>query len=128
MTYIRQISITCTRKIGFIWIFLSVLSQAAAAIFAKKAALVSYGGGWAAIVLNGWYMLELMALFCQACCWIMALRNFPLSFAYPFMSLVIGLNLLSAWLFFGEAIAKNHVIGICFVIIGVILIKNKAES
>jgi undecaprenyl phosphate-alpha-L-ara4N flippase subunit ArnE len=115
-------------KTGFTWILLSILLQTAAQVFGKQAGLVSYESGLPAIVLNGWYLLELLSLFCQALCWSMALRGFSLSFAYPFMSLVTGLNLLSAWLIFGEPVSTHHVIGISIIMAGVILVSSKAKS
>lgn len=116
------------RKGGLIWIFLSVLLQTAASVFGKQAALASYGSHPVALVLNIWYILELVAVFFQACCWIMALRKFSLSFAYPFMSLVLGLNLLSGWLFFDELITLNHLVGGVFISLGILLVNRRAGA
>lgn len=113
---------------GFFWILLSILLQTAAQVFGKQAGLVSHEGGLLALVLNGWYMSELLALFCQALCWGMALRSFSLSFAYPFMSLVTCLNLLSAWLFFGESISRNHIVGIGVIMMGIVLASSRMKS
>jgi multidrug transporter EmrE-like cation transporter len=114
--------------IGFIWILMSIILQTAAQVFGKQAALVSYGNGMKAMVMNIWYLLELISLFCQALCWAMALRNFPLSFAYPFMSLVIGLNLFASWFFFNETVTFNNIVGIAAIMTGVILINSKVKS
>lgn len=116
------------RSAKFIWILLSVLMQTAAAVFAKKAALVSYGSDLLAIVLNRWYMLELVALACQAFSWAMALRSFSLFVAYSFASLVYGLYLLPAWLIFNESISTHHVVGVGIIITGVILISSAKKS
>jgi undecaprenyl phosphate-alpha-L-ara4N flippase subunit ArnE len=115
------------RKLGLVWILFSVLLQSTAGVFAKQAALMSYGSGAAAIVLNGWYVLGLTSLACQAVCWIMALRHLPLSFAYPITSLVFVLNLLAARLIFGETIAVHNLVGVGIIVLGVILVNSRRE-
>ena len=94
----------------------------------KKAGLTTSNSDILAIVINPWYIAELSALFLQACSWVMALRCFPLSFAYPFMSLVFGLNLLSAWLLFGESLRLNHILGMLIIIAGVLEISRSAAK
>ena len=105
-------------------IFISVFFKSLATIFAKKAALFSIGGGIAAMVLNGWFLAEIITLFLQAIIWSYALKTIPLSKAYPCMSLVFGLNLLAAWIIFNESVKINHLVGIIFIIIGVIILTD----
>jgi hypothetical protein len=59
----------------------------------------SKGGGLVASLFTPWYAGALVCLGLQACVWIMALRYYPLSFAYPFTSLLRGLTLFGAWFF-----------------------------
>ncbi|RJO68579.1 MAG: hypothetical protein C4523_07485 [Myxococcales bacterium] len=101
------------------WILLSILLQSVATACAKQAALTSLGGDWSAFVANPWFAGMLAALIAQTGTWIMALRRLPLSFAYPFMSLTFGLNLLSAWLIFNETIHYAHIAGILLIMTGV---------
>ena len=115
-------------KTSFLWIFLSILCFAAASAFAKQAGIATAGKGLLSIILNPWYMAELIMLFLQACCWIMVLRRLSLSFAYPFMSLVYGMNLLTAWLIFKEAVHLNNIIGIIFIIGGVSILSKTAHQ
>jgi hypothetical protein len=84
---------------AFIWILLSIFFGSSAAMFSKKAALVGKGGGLVASLFTPWYAGALVCLGLQACVWIMALRYYPLSFAYPFTSLLRGLTLFGAWFF-----------------------------
>lgn len=119
--------ISSKKAFGFIWLLLSVLFQTVAQVFGKQAALVSRGNGLMAMVLNGWYLMELISLFCQALCWAMVLRSFPLFFAYPFMSLVIVLNLMAAWLIFSETVSLNHICGIISIMIGIIIVSRKEK-
>ncbi|MGH7495042.1 MAG: EamA family transporter [bacterium] len=115
-------------KPDFIWIVASVLAQAAANVFAKKAALDHSGQGLMALLWNEWNALQLVALIGQACCWIMALRKFSLSFAYPLTSLVLGLNLLFAWLIFDESVERHHLLGVGMIMTGVILIGSRGKA
>ncbi len=115
-------------KVGLVWVSLSLLAQTAANVFAKQAALESAGGGFVALLLNGWNLLQLSALFCQACCWILCLRKFSLSVAYPITSVVVGLNLLCAWLIFNETIAAQNVIGAGLIMSGVVLIGSRTKT
>lgn len=113
---------------GLAWISASILAQTAANVFAKQAALEHRGQGMLALLFNGWNALQLAALAAQALCWMMALRIFPLSFAYPATSLVIGLNLLCAALIFKEAVAWHHLFGIGMIMAGVILVGSRAKA
>ena len=116
------------RKTGFLWIFLSILCLTIGSAFAKQAGITTAGKGILLIILNPWYIAELVMLFFQACCWIFVLRRLSLSFAYPFMSLVFGMNLLTAWLIFSEAVHLNHVVGIMFIIGGVSILSKTAHQ
>ena len=107
---------------------MSILCLAIASAFAKQAGIVTAGKGLLSIIVNPWYIGELVMLFLQACCWIMVLRRLSLSFAYPFMSLVYGMNLLTAWLIFKEAVHLNNIIGIIFIIGGVSILSKTAHQ
>lgn len=53
--------------------------------------------------------------------WIAAMTKFDISYAYPFMSLAFVLVLiLSAW-FFKEPITLNKMLGMAFIVIGIII-------
>ena len=54
--------------------------------------------------------------------WIMALSRVPVSIAYPMLSIGYLINALVAWQWLGEAISAQKVLGISFIIIGVVLI------
>ena len=107
---------------GLIWVALAVLLQSSALAFAKRAGLESLGGGFLQLVWNPWYAAQILALGLQAGSWIMALRALPLSLAYPFMSLVLPLNLLIARLFFGEEVRALHAAGIALIAAGIWLV------
>jgi drug/metabolite transporter (DMT)-like permease len=122
----RNTNVSSAQQVQSPFTFLSVgaaiLLQSSAMCFAKQAGLVSSGKGVAALVINPWYLAEIAALGFQALCWIMALRKLPLSFAYPFMSLVFVVNLLFAGLIFREEVHMYNGVGIMFIVCGVTLI------
>jgi multidrug transporter EmrE-like cation transporter len=54
--------------------------------------------------------------------WIMALSRVPVSIAYPMLSIGYVINALIAWHWLGEAISGQKLLGISFIILGVVLI------
>jgi len=115
-------------RISFIWILLSIFFATCASMFNKKAALVGKGDGILASLLTSWYLATLVCLVLLACVWIMALRYHPLSFAYPFMSLVRGLILLGAWFIFHEQVNIHEVLGMLILMCGIVLIGMSRKS
>ena len=56
--------------------------------------------------------------------WIMALSRVPVSIAYPMLPIGYVVNALLAHYWFGEILAMQKMLGIGFIIIGVILVAN----
>lgn len=54
--------------------------------------------------------------------WIMALSRVPVSVAYPMLSIGYVINAFVAWHWFGEALAAQKLIGIGFIVVGVVLV------
>ena len=54
--------------------------------------------------------------------WIMALSRVPVSIAYPMLSIGYVINALVAHYWFGEALMAQKLIGIGFIIVGVVLV------
>lgn len=54
--------------------------------------------------------------------WIMALSRLPVSIAYPMVALGYVVNAVGAWLWLGESLGAQKLLGIAFIIIGVWLI------
>ena len=53
-------------------------------------------------------------------CWMAAMTKFDLSYAYPFMSLSFVLVLILSALFFHETVTLAKVLGIIFIMAGII--------
>ena len=54
--------------------------------------------------------------------WIMALSRVPVSVAYPMLSIGYVVNAFIAYLWFGEALSAQKLLGIGFIVIGVWLV------
>jgi multidrug transporter EmrE-like cation transporter len=54
--------------------------------------------------------------------WIMALSRVPVSVAYPMLSIGYVVNAFVAYLWFGEALASQKLLGIGFIVVGVWLV------
>ena len=61
-----------------------------------------------------------LALFAMAS-WMFVLTKFELSYAYPFTSLSFALVLVFSYLIFAESITVTKLIGLAFIILGVII-------
>ncbi len=106
-------------KYAFIFIILAILFQALSAIFNKYAAISLVDATLILIISNVFYVLKMICLILQAFVWQMALKSYDLSFAYPFMSLVNFVILLSALFIFNEGITATNVLGLLAISAGI---------
>lgn len=111
-------------RFGFVFIILCILLQAASGIFGKFAALSTADMSIYFILTNIFYLLSIFCLMFQALFWQQALSYYPLSFAYPFMSLVNFVVLISSCYFFQEGITFNNIVGLTFISIGITLLSR----
>lgn len=54
--------------------------------------------------------------------WILGLSRVPVSVAYPLLSIGYVLNAVAAWHFFGESLTAQKLVGIAFIVLGVVLV------
>lgn len=54
--------------------------------------------------------------------WIMALSRVPVSIAYPMLSIGYVINAFIAYHWFGEALSAQKLLGISFIIVGVVFV------
>ena len=54
--------------------------------------------------------------------WLLGLSRTPVSVAYPMLSLGYLLNAVAAWHLFGESLGVQKLLGMAFIIIGVVLV------
>lgn len=110
------------------WLLASILFQSASVSFAKQAALDSGVVSVIVIITSPYYQMSLLMLACQALCWVIVLKRFPLSVAYPVSSLSLVANLVAAAVLFGERLALNHLFGIACILCGIILLYSRQED
>lgn len=73
------------------------------------------------LLLNPWVISGFIGAFLAAVSWMMALSQFPLSYAYPFMSLSFILVPFFSAFFFKEVIQMPQVVGLFFIVLGVVI-------
>jgi drug/metabolite transporter (DMT)-like permease len=105
-----------------IFIVLAILMQVLSIIFCKQAAICMQGFTVINIVKNYYYIGSLASLFLQAIFWQIALKKYPLSYAYVFTSFIYPIILVMSYFIFGEAITLNNIIGSIIIIIGIFFI------
>ena len=72
------------------------------------------------LLLNPWIISGLLGAFLASLSWMAAMTKFPLSYAYPFVSLSFVLVLISSNLFFKEPITIDKSIGMGLITLGII--------
>jgi len=60
--------------------------------------------------------------------WIMGLSRVPVSVAYPMLSVGYIVNAFAAWMLFGESITAQKLIGIGFIVAGVVLVTRSGAA
>lgn len=105
----------------FSFIVFAIVFQSMSGIFGKYAAL-SVAPSLIAIVTNMFYILSLGCLGLQAIVWQQALRYFPLSVAYPCISITSFIVLFSAAILFGEGITLLNIVGLIIVTMGIYIL------
>jgi multidrug transporter EmrE-like cation transporter len=85
---------------------------------AGTAARLEYLAGLAA---NPWMISVFLSVLGAAVTWGAALRQFELSFAYPFMSLSFVLVLLLSAVFFSESVTVAKVVGVALIVAGLVI-------
>ena len=112
---------------NFSYIIFAILFQSIGGISGKFAAITTSDATLFAIIANGFYIVSLACLFFQALVWQQALMHYPLSFAYPFMSLVNFVILLFSAVLFGEGITITNIAGLCLISIGITVLSQERE-
>lgn len=113
----------------FSLIIFSVFLQAGSGICGKYAAMTVKDTSLFITVTNSYYLLSLIFLVLQAIVWQLALIYYPLSYAYPFISLVNFVILIFSAVLFQEQITLYNVLGLVLISFGIfILSHNFGES
>lgn len=105
-------------------IIFSVLLQAGSGICGKYSAMTVKDTSLFITVTNGFYFLSLIFLVLQAIVWQLALIHYPLSYAYPFVSLVNFVILIFSAILFQEQITSYNVLGLIFISFGILILSR----
>jgi len=76
------------------------------------------------LLLRPWVISALLAAFGASICWMLAISRLELSRAYPFMALNFLLVCLLAAPLFGEVLTTPKLLGLGFVIVGLIILSQ----
>lgn len=71
------------------------------------------------LVLNPWVLSGFFAAFLASLTWMAAMTKFPLSHAYPFMSMAFVLVMFLSALFFQEPLTWPKVVGMACIVAGI---------
>jgi multidrug transporter EmrE-like cation transporter len=71
------------------------------------------------LILNPWVMSGFFVAFFASLTWMAAMTKFPLSHAYPFMSLAFVLVMFLSALFFQEPLSWPKVVGMALIVAGI---------
>lgn len=115
-------------KIHLHFLILSILIQAFGAICTKYAAESSSSATFLGLPLYlSIYVIILGGMGLQVIVWQYALKFYPLSFAYPFRSLVSFIVLIAAVLLFHESVSVMNIVGLSVITVGVFFLARDKE-
>lgn len=112
----------------FVCILLSLAFQSAAAVFAKQAALMIDDFSLFVVGMNPFYLAMLVCLGFHAFAWQVALRKYPLSFAYFIMSMLPISILLISHFIFHEKVSFGNIIGCLIIVTGLIFLTRNDKT
>lgn len=116
---------------------LSVLLNAAAQLFLKAGTnivgTVSFGDANTFNTLMNiarvpWFWAGFACYGISLFTWIATLSRLPVSVAYPLVSIGYVVNAMAAWWLFGESLTMQKLIGVGFIIFGVILVSTSVSK
>ena len=90
-------------------------------LFKKAAASIADATQWQQWVFNGWLITALALYGITTLVWIWVLRHAPLHIAYPFMALAFLIVPCLGWLFLGEPIHVQTLVGGALILAGITL-------
>ena len=76
------------------------------------------------MLLNPYIIIAIVLTFLAGVTWMIAMTKFEISYAYPFTLLALVLVTIFSFIFFGESINIYKLIGIVFIILGIVVISK----
>ncbi len=109
-------------RLPFFCIVLSLLFQTGAVGCCKQAALTVHAFSLWAVFTNPFYVMSIIFLAAQAVTWQIALRAYPLSFAYFVKSGIFVNILLLSHFVFHETVSTGNMLGAGLIIAGILVL------
>lgn len=78
------------------------------------------------ILFDPWFIAALTIYMFATFLWIFALREVPLSKAYPFLALAFFLVPVGAMIFYGEPLGLRYFLGLAFVLAGIMILGSSS--
>jgi drug/metabolite transporter (DMT)-like permease len=75
-----------------------------------------------------WFGMELVVLGIYAILWQQMIKRFELSVAYANRSMAVVWSMIWAVIFFHDTITLKNIVGVCFVVIGTLIINLEGET
>jgi drug/metabolite transporter (DMT)-like permease len=88
---------------------------------ATQAGVVQGLQGWIDLLLKPVIVLALVLYAFSTILWLWLLQKIPLTIAYPFAALAFLLVPIGAWIFFREPLNLRYLIGVVFILVGVVI-------
>jgi len=111
-----------SRGLAYLFIALSLLFQILSMVLGKVASLTMGAFTARGVLGNGYYLGCLACLVLQAGCWSLALRRFPLFYAYLFMSGVYLAIPVAGHYLFHESVSLANLGGAALIAGGILLL------
>lgn len=74
------------------------------------------------LFLNPWVISSIFATLLAGVSWMLAMSQFEISYAYPWISLNFVLMLLIGAMLFGESFSMQKLLGTLFIVVGIVVI------
>jgi drug/metabolite transporter (DMT)-like permease len=75
-----------------------------------------------------WFGMEFVVLGIYAILWQQMIKRFELSIAYANRSMAVVWSMIWAVIFFHDTITLKNIVGVCFVVIGTLIINLEGET
>lgn len=114
--------------LSYLWLFLSVFFISLSNIVYKYAALSIESYTINNIFINILFWISFFLFFARLFLWQKVLAVWPISLAYPFMSINIIITYCYGVVIFNDPVRVNHIYGGILIIIGFLLLFSKIKK
>ena len=109
---------------GWFWVIVTLLLLVGGQVCNKLAA-DEFGGFSLKRFIHPIFIITLLVLMIRGFTWLAALKNLPLSAAYPVLSLSFPSIMIISLILFGEQVSVNNIFGSILILLGVTFISRE---